>query len=403
MGYAVAQPQPPRRRGRQALIYAVVAVLAASAGAGAVLALHGGSTTPAASTGVSTAQIPPPNRHAAAGGTRISPQAVAAKVEPGIVDINSVLAYQNVPTAATGMVLSPSGLVLTNNHVVNGATRIRATAVTSGRTYGVRVIGVDPTQDVALIQLQGASRLGTIQVGDSGKVSLGTAVVAVGNAGGRGGTPAVTQGTITSVNKTITASDGGSGANPETLHGMLQSNAPIQPGDSGGAWANSAGQVIGMTTAANSQPPGSSGANLGFAIPIDRALSIARQIASGHGSSTILIGTSGVMGVGVDNFSDAAACLASGSLGGLGGSPGTPATRSGALVCQAYPGTPAARAGLGTGDVITSVNGQAVSNATSLSTIMRRYRPGDTISVTWVDTSGQRHTASITLTAGPPK
>jgi S1-C subfamily serine protease len=352
---------------------------------------------------VSTAQIPSPNRHAAAGGTRVNPQAVAAKVEPGIVDINSVLAYQNVPTAATGMVLSASGLVLTNNHVVDEATRIHATAVTTGRTYGVRVIGVDPSQDVALIQLQGASRLGTIQVGDSDKVSLGTAVVAIGNAGGRGGTPAVTQGTITSLSKTITASDGGSGANSETLHGMLQSNAPIQPGDSGGAWANSAGQVIGMTTAANSQPLGASGANLGFAIPIDRALSIARQIASGHGSSTILIGSRGVMGVGVDNSSNAAACLASGSLGGLGGFPGTPATRSGALVCQAYPGTPAARAGLGTGDVITSVSGQTVSSATSLSIIMRSYRPGDTVSVTWIDTSGQRHTASITLTAGPPK
>lgn len=392
MGYAA---QPPRRRGRQALIYVVVAALAAGAGAGAVLALDG-PTSPSANTGVSTAKLPSPSRHAARGGTTINPHAVAAKVEPGIVDINSLLAFQNVPTAATGMVLSASGLVLTNNHVVDGATHIRATSVTSGRTYPVRVIGVDPGQDVALVQLQGATGLRTIPVGNSATVRLGMAVAAIGNAGGKGGAPTVTTGRITSLHRTITASDGG--ANPETLHGMLQSNASIQPGDSGGAWANSAGQVIAMTTAANTRPFSSAGPSIGFAIPIDRALAIAQQIAAGRGGQGILGGASGVMGVGVGDIGNAAVCLASGR-----GFSGAPPASSGALVCRAYPGTPAAKAGLATGDVITAVNGQAVTSANSLSLIMRRFRPGDTIAVTWVTTSGQRHTASITLVQGPAK
>jgi S1-C subfamily serine protease len=397
-------PPPRRRRHYQAITYVLVAALAAGAGAGTALALRHGGAAASTDTGISTAQIPSPNHNAVAGATSIDQQTMARvtrAVEPGIVDINSVLAYQNVPAAATGMVLSPSGLVLTNNHVVQGGARLTATVVTSGHRYPVKVVGVDPTQDVALIQLVGASGLRTVQIGDSAKVQLGTAVVAIGNAGGRGGMPSVATGTITSLNRTITASDGGSGANSETLHGMMQSNAPIQPGDSGGAWANSAGQVIGMTTAANTQTLGPPGTSMGFAIPIDKALSIARQIAGGHGGGNIVIGASGYLGVGVDNLAAASQCLAAG--GGFGSAPNPAPAHTGALVCSAYPGTPAARAGLATGDVITAVNGTAVTNASSLSAILRQDRPGTTVSVTWMDTNGQRHTTPITLAAGPPK
>src|ERR1039457_1644625 len=149
------------------------------------------------------------------------------------------------------MVLSSNGVVLTNNHVVEGSTHLTATTVLAGKKYQATVIGVDPTDDVALIKLQGASGLKTVHVGDSSKVGLGTGVVAIGNAGGTGGAPTVTAGTITALGRTITASDQGS-SNTETLHGMLQTNAPIAAGDSGGALADSAGQVIGMNTAANS-------------------------------------------------------------------------------------------------------------------------------------------------------
>ena len=213
------------------------------------------------------------------------------------------------------MVLSSNGVVLTNNHVVEGSTHLTATTVLAGKKYQATVIGVDPADDVALVKLQGASGLKTVQVGDSAKVTLGTGVVAIGNAGGTGGSPTVTGGTITALGRTITASDSGSGQNTETLHNMLQTNAAIAEGDSGGALANGAGQVIGMNTAANSQSLGGAGTSQGFAIPINRALSIARQIAAGHAGGHILIGPKGFMGVGVDSVTDANACLAQSGVG----------------------------------------------------------------------------------------
>jgi S1-C subfamily serine protease len=149
-----------------------------------------------------------------------------------MVDINSTLKYEDGQAAGTGMVLSSDGVVLTNNHVVEGSTHLTATTVVGGKKYQATVIGVDPTDDVALIKLRGASGLKTVQVGDSSKVTLGTGVVAIGNAGGTGGSPTVTGGTITALGRTITASDSGSGQNTETLHNMLQTNAAIAEGDS---------------------------------------------------------------------------------------------------------------------------------------------------------------------------
>ena len=391
-------PEPPRRRGPRALVYVTVAVLAAAVGAGTVVALNHNSQNP---DSVSSQQIPSPNRNAAgnANNAAINEQSVANKVEPGVVDINSQLKYENGAAAGTGMVLSANGLVLTNNHVVDGSTSLHATVVSTGKTFTAQVLGVDPVDDVALIKLEGASGLKTVSVGDSSKVSLGTGVVAIGNAGGTGGSPTVTSGTITALNRTITASDSGSGANSETLHGMLQTNAPIAAGDSGGPLSNAAGQVIGMDTAANSQSLGGAGTNMGFAIPINKALSIARQIAGGKAGPHILIGQSGFMGIGVDSVSDAQQCLANSQV-----SPNyqVPA-KSGALVCSVYPGTPAAKAGLQAGDVITSVNGQTVSTANGLTSIMRKYKPGSSISLGYVNASQQKQTSSLTLIAGPVK
>jgi S1-C subfamily serine protease len=390
--------EPPRRRGPRALVYVAVAAVAAAVGAGTVVALNQNSQNPKS---ISSQQIPSPNRNGAgnANTTTINEQSVANKVDPGVVDINSQLKYENGAAAGTGMVLSSNGLVLTNNHVVDGSTSLHATLVSSGKTYTAQVLGVDPVDDVALIKLVGASGLKTVSVGDSAKVSLGTGVVAIGNAAGRGGSPTVTSGTITALNRTITASDSGSGANSETLHGMLQTNAPIAAGDSGGPLSDAAGQVIGMDTAANSQSLGGPGTNQGFAIPIDHALSIARQIAGGKAGPHILLGQSGFMGIGVDSISDAQQCLAN---SGVGANYQVPA-KSGALICSVYPGTPAAKAGLAAGDVITSVNGQAVSSANGLTTIMRKYKPGNTISIGYVTANTRSHTSSLTLIAGPVK
>jgi S1-C subfamily serine protease len=388
IGYGGQGPERPRRRGSRALVYVVVAALAAGVGAGTVVALNHNSQS---GSTVSSQQIPSPNGNGDgnANTTNINVQSVTNKVQPGIVDINSVLKYEDGAAAGTGMILSSNGVVLTNNHVVEGSTHLTATTVVGGKKYQATVLGVDPNDDVALIKLQGAAGLKTVQVGDSSKVSLGTGVVAVGNAGGRGGNPTVTSGTITAVGRTITASDSGSGQNTET----------IAEGDSGGALANADGQVIGMNTAANGQSLGGAGTSMGFAIPINRALSIAKKIAAGNTSGGILIGPKGFMGVGVDAVTDASACLAQSGV-----RPGYQVpTHSGALVCNVYQGTPAYKAGVRPGDVITGVSGQSVSTATGLTGVMLKYKPGATVSLTWIDTHKQQHTSSLTLVDGPVK
>jgi S1-C subfamily serine protease len=306
---------------------------------------------------------------------------VAATVDPGLVDINSTLGYQHAASAGTGMVISSSGTVLTNNHVVEGATAIRATDIGNGRTYRAVVVGYDKSHDVAVLKLLGASGLKTVNLGDSSSVKAGQKVVALGNAGGRGGTPSVAPGHVTGVNQSIQASDA-SAATTENLTAMIRTDAGIVAGDSGGPLVNTAGQVVGINTAGNGSTFQTSADTQGFAIPIDRAESIAGQILSHKGTATVHIGATAFLGIGVAPQ----------------GSPGAP---SGATVAGVLPGTPAARAGMSAGDVITSVGGRPVTSPDSLQTVMLSHHPGDQVTVTWTDQSGRSHSAPFTLATGP--
>jgi S1-C subfamily serine protease len=416
-GYNTPPPPPPGSRFGRVLAYVAVAALAAGVGAGAAIALNhpsdpssspaanGSQQNPFSNGGNNFGQAPSNNQNGTgSGGTNtgtgsLNAQALAAKVDPAIVDITSQLKYNNATAEGTGIVISPSGLVLTNNHVIDEATSVSATLVVSGKTYTVKVLGYDSTDDVALLQLQGASGLQTASLGDSSKVKVGQAVLALGNAGGRGGLPATAQGTVQSLNQTIQASDNGANTE-ETLHGMIQTNAPIQEGDSGGPLVNSSAQVIGMDTAANTSgfAPDQSAATAGFAIPVNHAISIVNQIAGGHASSTVHIGLGGFLGVTAAAASDPGGCQGNGG-GGFGGGFGgyTPPVSSGALICQVYPGTPAQAGGLTSGDVITSVNGQTVTSSDGLTSLMAGDHPGDQLSIGYVDANGARHQTSVTL------
>jgi S1-C subfamily serine protease len=426
-GYGPPPPPPPQgsRFGRF-LAYVAVAALAAGVGAGAAIALDHTSSSSAAQS----PQANPGNNgggqqnpfggngiggnggigenggiggNGGTGGTNsgsgpINAQALANKVDPGIVDITASLPYSQATAEGTGMVISPNGLVLTNNHVIDQATNVQATLAVSGKTYPARVVGYDTTDDVALLQLQGASGLKTVSLGDSSRVKFGQAVLALGNAGGRGGLPSTAQGTISGLNRTIQASD--SGANTtETLHGMLQTNAGIQEGDSGGPLVNSSGQVVGMDTAANTSGFGNqSTATTGFAIPINHAVTIVDQIAAGHASATVHIGLGGFIGVQVGDASNSQdwTCVTEGG-GGFGAY--TPPVRTGALVCVVNPNTPAASAGLTGGDVITSINGQSVSSSAALTSLIASDHPGDQLAISYVDPNGGRHNTTIILSA----
>jgi S1-C subfamily serine protease len=315
--------------------------------------------------------------------------AIAAAVDPGLVDINSTFGYEGASGAGTGIVLTSTGEILTNNHVIDGATSISVVDVGNGKTYKATVVGYDKTQDIAVLQLQGASGLKTAKIGNSSTATVGESVVAIGNAGGTGGTPSAAGGSVIALNQPITASDE-LGGTSEQLTGLIEVNADVQPGDSGGSLVNSAGQVIGIDTAASGTNGEEDGfdqsvslGNQGFAIPINEALTIAHEMVAGQASATVHIGSTAFLGVEL---------ASSDSFGAV----------SGAAIAGVIDGGTAAQAGLAEGDVITSLGGHTIDSATTLSTLMAGYHAGTKVELGWTDTNGQSHTATVVLGSGPP-
>src|SRR5262245_49401235 len=211
----------------------------------------------------------------------------AAGPTTGVVVIETALHYQHTAAAGTGVVLSPEGKVLTNNHVIRGATAIRVLDPLAGRRYAAQVLGYSVTADVAVLKLQRASGLAKALVGSSTGLRRGQLVTAVGNAGGTRRL-VVSRGTITAIGRTISVRD--DQGDDHQLTGLIQTNAELEPGDSGGPLLERAGQVVGINTAASVGYSFLSGASEGYAIPIDRALSIARQIEKGRSTAELHVG-----------------------------------------------------------------------------------------------------------------
>ncbi len=323
------------------------------------------------------------------GGAQLTTAQVADRVDPGLVDIVTTLGYQQAQAAGTGMVLTSSGEVLTNNHVIEGATSITATDIGNGRSYQAKVVGYDRGHDIAVLKLTGASGLQTVTLGSSSSAQVAQKVVALGNAGGKGGTPSVVSGHIIGLNASITASDESAGTS-EQLTGLIKHDAAIQPGDSGGPLVNTSGDVIGIDTAASThdfQFSGGTSQTQGFAIPINQAISIAHQIEGGQASASVHIGATGFIGVEVSSDSNAAA-------------QGVPAG-GGALIEGVVSGGPADSAGIAAGDVITSVDGRPVTSALSLQSALGQHHPHDQVRIGWTDQSGQSHQVTIQLATGP--
>jgi S1-C subfamily serine protease len=385
-GYGSAPPPPPRRRRNhlRGLIITGAVALAAGVTAGGLIG-HLGSTAGGTATATSK--------------TVLSTSQIAARVDPGLVDVVATDGYEQATSEGTGIVLTSNGEILTNNHVIEGATAISVTDIGNGRTYPATVVGYDASHDVAVIQLQGASGLTTASLGDSSTVRVGASVVALGNAGGKGGTPSVATGSVTALNQSITASDELSGVD-EQLTGLIQDNADIQPGDSGGSLVNAYGQVIGIDTAASSGytfQSQSSSAEQAYAIPINEAVSIAKQIEAGTTSADVHIGATAFLGISIAPSDGAGTGY--GGYGGFGGQEGTGGT--GVTIEGTVSGSPAASAGLTAGDEITSLGGVQVTTAEDVAHALVPYHPGQSISVTWLDQSGQSHTQTLTLTTGP--
>ncbi|MBF4460926.1 trypsin-like peptidase domain-containing protein [Rathayibacter sp. VKM Ac-2878] len=325
--------------------------------------------------------MPAPRGSGSASQATTATPATTAQIS-GVVTITSDLTYQDARSAGTGIVLTSDGMILTNNHVVEGATSISVTVESTGRSFTARVVGTDKTQDIAVLQLENASGLTPASL-DTDGTSVGDAVTAVGNAEGTGDLVSA-PGTITALRQQITTQPE-SGISSESLVGLIQVDADIVPGDSGGPLLDSDGRVVGIDTAASS----GSADVAGFAIPISTALDIVATIEAGADTATVEIGYPAFLGVALSAHADA--------LPGRG----TPSASGGAAIGGVIEGTPAAEAGLVAGDTVTSLDGAAVSSSDQLSAALAKREPGESVSLTWTDAEGASHSATVTLADGP--
>jgi S1-C subfamily serine protease len=304
------------------------------------------------------------------------PVAASDSQEAGVVTIVSDLYYGEGRAAGTGIVLDSDGTILTNNHVIEGSTSVEVTVESTGETYSAEVVGTDATNDVAVLQLVGASGLQAATLDDSAALAVGDAVTSVGNAEGTGDLVAAT-GSVLDLDESITVGDESTGAS-ESLADLIMVSAYVVSGDSGGPLVDADGEVVGIVTAASS----GSAVVTGYAIPIDSALTVAEQIESGVESGTVEIGTPAFLGV----------SLANTTVG---------QTVGGALIGGVVSGGAAASAGITAGDTITSVDGVAVADASALSAAIAAHEPGDSVTLGWTDASGVAQQGTATLAAGP--
>ncbi len=303
------------------------------------------------------------------------PVAAAAQVEPAVVRIDTTVDYQGVVGLGTGVVIDQSGQVLTNFHVVQGADRIVGTV--NGRPYPAQLVGYDRRRDVAVLQLLGAGGLPTAPIGDANLLAPGEPVVALGNAMGSNAPLTQEVGTLTGFGRTVKAEDTLTGSADE-LTGLFEFAAPVRAGDSGGPVVDSSGRVVGITTAASvnfRMGPGGKG----FAIPINDAMGVVDQIRAGVRSDSVHIGPPTLLGVGVQT---------------------TPRGGPGVLIRDVMIGGPAEQAGLQSGDILTSVDGTPLDSTTTLTLVLDRHYPGETLELAWIDRAGQQRTGTVLLTPG---
>ncbi len=372
-------PMPPARQKRSragALTAGAVAVAIVSAGIGGGVALLVQADRPSAGSSVTGLAPSMPAASLPAG----SVEQVAAKVVPSVVKLEVDLGRQS--EEGSGIILSSDGLILTNNHVVAAAKDSSAgpaaaggaqTKVTfaDGHTTGFTVVGTDPSSDIAVVRVQGASGLTPITLGSSGNLRVGQDVVAIGSPLGLEGT--VTTGIISALNRPVAA--GGDAQNQNTVLDAIQTDAAINPGNSGGALVNMNGELIGVNSAiatlgADAGPAAQSGSiGLGFAIPVDQAKRIADEL--------IKSGTASHASLGVQVGNDAAV--------------------DGAKIVEVTSGGAAAAAGLPSGVVVTKVDDRVIGSADALVAAVRSKAPGDKVTLTYLDPAGKPQTVQVTL------
>ncbi len=333
-----------------------------------------------------------PNRSALVHPTDV--QAVLAKVEPAVVAIDSQSGGSSgsgdfVEAAGTGMILTSNGEVLTNNHVVSGATTVTVTLFGQTKALPAHIVGTDPSVDVALVQIDHVSNLPTVTLGDSSQTQVGDSVLAIGNALALAGGPSVTEGIVSAENRTLSAEN--DSGQTENLTGLLQTDAAINPGNSGGPLVDSRAEVVGMNTAVASSSSGNAPTqNIGFAITVNSVKPLLAQLRQG--------GTGGAGG------STATTVPANSAYIGVTVGPITPALQqqdhlvpsTGALILSIQTDSPAEKAGLQVDDVIVSLNGSPITSPTDLHTAIHPLKPGDQVAL-GIYRGGTKMTVNVTL------
>lgn len=320
--------------------------------------------------------------------TRPEVERLATAITPGIVDVETELGL-SYGGAGTGIVLSPGGEILTNNHVINGAHSVEVVTKSDGRRYAASVVGYDRNHDVALLQIHNPGSLTPAAVGDSSTVRVGDPILGVGNAGGAGGRPARAPGTIAELGAWISTSDELTGST-ERLRGLIRVLADIRPGDSGGPLVNEAGQVVAVNTAASVNYTTNVPDGIGYAIPINDAMGIVATIRAGRSTEEVHIGPTAILGVtvsGPELYPDGRIA---------------PWAKPGAVVTGIASDSPAEGTGLRRGDTIVAFGGTTIDTPTRLTAVTGMHRPGDRLNLDWIDAAGLAHTAQITLSDGPP-
>ncbi len=360
---AQVSPPPAPRRGPPTWRGVAAAALGAALVAGTLGGALGVALTedehPSTSARGSPQATGPSDRIAMSGSAALDVGAILAKVQPAVVTIRTGSARGG---AGTGIILRPNGEVLTNAHVVEGASSVRVVLPGQDQARQARVVGADATEDLALVQVEGASGLTAAELGRSADVRVGDDVVAIGNALGLRGSPTVTRGIVSALNRSVSS-----------LTGLIQTDAAINPGNSGGPLVNGAGHVVGINTASAGARGGQ---NIGFAIPVDRAAAVIERLRRGERAPAV-----GYLGVASSDADDGGA---------------------GAQVREVEPGSPAAAAGLQPGDVIVTVGGQPVNGSGELAAAMRQRRPGDQVEIGY-RRGGETRSTRATLAARPSR
>jgi serine protease Do len=345
---------PARPRSWLAAVVAAAVLAGAGAGAGVSALMHNDSTR--------TVTVPTASSHNSSVIAKPSDvQGILAKVGPAVAYVRtqdfSPGTFFPSGGAGTGIVLTPDGELLTNAHVVNGATSIKVTIGSDTQSHDASLIGIDTTHDLALVKISGVSNLPVATLGNSSGLQVGDSVIAIGNALNLQGGMTVTEGIVSAINRSISAGDANGGGG-ESLSGLIQTDAAINPGNSGGPLVNSAGQVVGINTATSGDAQ-----NIGFAIAIDNAKPVVDQLrkgGSGSSSGSTQQGGQAFLGVSVTDG------------------------QTGALVQDVDASAPAGQAGIQQGDEIVSLGGQSVQSADNLTTAMQSHKPGDKVSITFL-------------------